>query len=310
MRRHEDETGQRLVLRERQKVYVPRLLGLAEVRMLGRTAGVDHRESVARLIQVDERTTFIDWARDDAVVTERELSPVPVGEGLYGTAPAMLTRATDLRRLQKDFSDYLYHNISATVLHHPKLKLYGEVGESRRDFRVRCEEEVRDLIEAELKKKQAVMKKRRVSVEQKLRREKRKLEEDEADLAGRRREEVFTIGESAFKLLTGRRASSALSSSSRRRRMTKQAKLDVAESKDEIGDLEEQIEDLTKEWEEQVAEVHDRWADALEEIDEITVGPRRADVMVSFCGPAWVPAWRAVLEDGQVLELPAREELP
>ena len=65
-----------------------------------------------------------------------------------------------------------------------------------------------------------------------------------------------------------------------------------------------------KEWAEQQAEVRDHWADVLEEIDKATITPRRADVMVTFCGPAWVPTWRVILEGGQRLELPAREEVP
>jgi hypothetical protein len=30
-------------------------------------------------------------------------------------------------------------------------------------------------------------------------------------------------------------------------------------------------------------------------------------VSVEFCGLAWVPTWQAVLEDGQRIDLPARE---
>ena len=306
IRMHEDETRERLSVRESQVVYYPRLLGLADVRMLGRTQGVDHQETVARLIEIDERTSFVNWVDGEATVDERDLSIVPRGEGLYGPAPALLTRATDLRGLEKDFSDYLYHNISVKVSYHPKLKLFGQVGEDPGAFRARCEEMVREQLDVERKTKEAAMKKRRATLEQKKRREERELEADEADLAGRRREEVFTIGESAFKLLTGRRASSALSSSSRRRRMTQQAKLGVKESKEEIGSLEEQLAEIDKEWEEQEAEIRSRWADLLEEINEVTINPRRADVMITFFGPAWVPVWRVSLEDGQSRELPAR----
>lgn len=306
VRRHEDRSGRRLTVRKEQIVYEPHLLGLADVRMLGRTQNVDHQESVARLIQVNDRTTFIDWTHGLASVDQHDLSPTPHNDGLYAPVPALLSRAADLRRLEKDFSDFLYHNVSVTIYHHSKLKLYGEVAESRRDFRVRCEEEVRERVQADLKKAQSAMEKRLATLEQKLRREERELEEDEADLAGRRREEVFTIGESAFRLLTGRRASSALSSSSRRRRMTRQAKLDVEESKEEIEALQDQIDDLTEEWEEQKAEIVEQWAEVLEDIDEVTISPRRADVMVAFCGPAWVPSWRLVTDQGQHLELPAR----
>jgi hypothetical protein len=91
--------------------------------------------------------------------------------------------------------------------------------------------------------------------------------------------------------------------------MTQQAKLDVEESEEEIEALEDQIAELKEDWEEEASEIRERWSEVLEDIDEVEITPRRADVMVSFCGPAWVPAWRVVLESGQVLELPAREDI-
>jgi len=110
-----------------------------------------------------------------------------------------------------------------------------------------------------------------------------------------------------FNLFGGRRSSSMVSRASRKRRMTKVAETDVEESLEAIEDLEEQLEALAQEWEEQAAEISDRWADTLEEVEEVEVTPRRADVTVEFCGLAWVPSWQVTLEDGRRIDLPARE---
>jgi hypothetical protein len=89
--------------------------------------------------------------------------------------------------------------------------------------------------------------------------------------------------------------------------MTQKAKADVEESLEVIEDLEDDLEELGEEWGEQIAEISQRWADKLEEIDEFEVKPRRADVTIEFCGLAWVPTWRVILENGRQLELSARE---
>jgi len=89
--------------------------------------------------------------------------------------------------------------------------------------------------------------------------------------------------------------------------LTRKAKADVEESFAAIEDLEEQLESLGEEWAEQAAGINDRWADTLEEIGTFEISPRRADVTVEFCGLAWVPSWQVTLEDGQRLDLPARE---
>ena len=307
LRCYEEQTGRAVLARERSMVYIPHLLALGTVRTLDRKRGVDHQQAVARLVQTGERLAMVDWDAGQAAVSEDDLSSKPVGEGFYAPVPSALARARDLKQLEKDFCDYLYHDVSVTILHNPALKLHGTVGESRRDFRVRCEKEARQKRDAEVKKARAQMQKRMTSVQNRLRREQRELAEDQDEVDARKQEELLSLGESVFNLFGGRRSSAMLSRASRKRRMTKQAKADVEESLATIEDMENQLEALAEEWEEQAAEINDRWADTLEEIETVEITPRRADVTVEFCGLAWTPVWRVTLEDGQRLDLPARE---
>jgi len=307
LRGYEERGGRPLLAQERRLVYTPHLLALGTVRMLDRRLDVDHQETVARLVQPGEGHVRVDWDEGQAVVSEDDLSPRPLGEGVYAPVVSMLTRPRDLKRVEKDFADYLYHNVSVTLWHNPALKVYGTVGESRRDFLVRCQEEARSKRDAELKKARASMDKQVDRVQERLRREQRELRGDESDLSARKREEVLSLGESALNLFTRRRSSSMLSRASRKRTLTEKAKADVEESLEAIEDLEEQLKRLEEEWEEQADEINVRWADTLEEVEDVEVTPRRTDVTVEFCGLAWVPAWQVTLESGQRVDLPARE---
>jgi len=307
LRQYQEEVGKTVLVKERQVVYTPYLLALGEVRFFDQKRGVNHQEMMVRLVTPEAGPQGIDWERGEAVVDEDELSAKPVGDGLYEPVPADLVRTAELKRLEKEFSDYVYYNASVTILHNPTLKVYGQVGETERDFRLRCEKEARDQRDAELKKARAKMDKQIARVQKRLRKEKRELDTDEEELAARKREEILTIGESALNLLTGRRSSTMISRSSRKRTLVKKAEADVEESEEEIADLEGQLEDLKAEWEEQVADMNDRWAETLDDIQEHQVTPRRTDVKVQFCGLAWVPAWQVVLESGVARALPARE---
>lgn len=307
LREYEEQSGRPVLTQERRLVYAPRLLALGAVRMLDRKRGVDIIENVARLAQVGEGPGAVDWDAGRVAVDQKELSPKPLGEGVYAPVGAALARPRDLKRLAKDFGDYAYYNVSTTILYSPALDLYGKVGESRRDFRVRCEEEARLQRDAELKKARVRVEKEMERVQKKLRREQRELDQDQDELEARKREEMLSLGESAFNLLTRRRSSSVISRASRKRRMSRQAKSDVEESEATIDEMEEQLEDLKDQWEEQAAEIADLWAEKLEEIQEFEVKPRRADVTVEFCGLAWSPVWQVTLEDGRRVDLPARE---
>lgn len=307
LRTYEERHGRAVLMREHHLVHAPYLLALGTVRTVDRKRDVDHQQMVARLVRPQEHTAFVDWDRGEATVDERELSSRPTGRGVYEAVPATLARPDDLRRLEKEFSDYLYRNVSVEIWYNAHLDLYGRVGESRRDFRVRCERVAREARDAELAKARAGFDKKIDRLRQRIRREQRELNEDEADLDARKREELLGLGESALNLLTGRRPSYMISSVGRKRRMTQQARADVEESLQAIEDLEAQIQVLEEQWQAQADEINARWGEKLEEVGTFEVTPRRVDVMVQFCGLGWVPEWHLTLEGGETLSLPARE---
>lgn len=308
LRDYEQRSGQPVLAHERRLVYMPHLLALGAVRLLDRQRGVDTLQTVARLVQPGEGLAAVDWDHGQVTVNQEDLLPRPPGAGLYAAVPAMLARPRDLQRWQKDFADYIYRSASATIWCNPALKLYSKVGESRHDFRLRCEEEARRLRDAEIEKARAAMERKMARVQEKLRREQRELAEDQQELEARKREELLGLGESAFNLLAGRRSSTLVSRASTKHRLKQRARAEVEESQEEIKSLEQQLADLKAQWEDQVAAINDRWAETLEQIEEIKIVPRRADVAVSFCGLAWVPIWQVTLEDGRQLDLPAREQ--
>jgi hypothetical protein len=311
LRNHEERTERTLLVRERQMVYVPHLLALGTARMLDRKRGVDHQETVVRLIQPGEGPLKVDWkAGQRDRLSRDDLSPGPVGEGVYAPVPSTLARPRDLKRLAKEFSDYVYYNVSATIPYNPALDVYGAVDESPRDFRERCEEKARDGRDAELKKARAKMDQKMSRVQQRLRREQRELAADQEELEARKREKLLSLGESALNLFSRqgrRRATSMVSRASRKHTLEKQAQADVQESLDAIEDFEQQLEDLKAQWEEQADEISDRWAEKLDQVEKVSITPRRADVTIEFCGLAWAPAWRVTLRDGRQLDLLARE---
>jgi hypothetical protein len=86
--------------------------------------------------------------------------------------------------------------------------------------------------------------------------------------------------------------------------MTQQARADVEESKDAIKDLNQQLADLQQNREEVIAEINDRWGRVVNEITEVTIAPKKTDVLVKVFGVAWMPYY--VIQSGtETFELPA-----
>ena len=95
---YQKQTGRSMLVRERQMVYTPHLLALGTVRILDRKRDVDHQETVARLVQPSEGPVKVDWGEGQAVISQSDLSPNPVGEGGYTPVVSTLAPSSvDLR---------------------------------------------------------------------------------------------------------------------------------------------------------------------------------------------------------------------
>ena len=307
LHQHEQRAAQKMAARTRRLVYMPRLLAWGTVYLNDERKGLRHRQVVARLLEPPAPPAPTDWDTGEVRIAPDQLAHAPVGEGEYLTVPAHLAQPANYDRWSKAFADHLYRAGRVTLLYNPTLKVYGKPGESRHDFRVRCEGEVRARRDAEVDKVREKFDRQARVLDERRKREERELAADREELAARKREEALGGAESVFNVLTGRRSSSIITSASRRRRLTQQAQADVTESEQVIADLQQQLKDLAAERDRAIEEVNARWAATLDEIEEAELTPRRTDVVVDFCGLAWVPMWEIEGADGQRLTLPAYE---
>ena len=300
VRRLGEEPGQRVDVRGEHLVYEPALLGMAMVQFGRREYDVDERREVALLLEVPESRSLLRWDEAEALdITYRDLVSEPFGEPLFADVPAAVTSAKKLKGLSNDFSDYLYRHEAVVLGYSPALDLHSRSGESPRDFTVRCREAARERRDAEVDKLSQQYERKIEQLQDRLRREERELGEDEAEYSARKREELVSAGESVLGMFLGRRSSRAASTASRKRRMTTQAKADIEESQAAIAELKEDIAKLQEDLAEEAEAITRRWADALEEMQEVRVTPRRTDIDVELFALAWVPHWEVTHQDAR-----------
>jgi hypothetical protein len=311
VRRAEEEEGSTIVYQDKQLVYEPALLGLASMYFTHTKSGLSHKQTVGRIIYPREEEAA-DWSEGKMTVERKELSGKPAQDAFFADPPAGLIDARRFKSLETEFTNYLYRNVSLTLLHNPQLKLYSTPDETAKEFQRRCRVEASKGRDAEVDTLKKKYEKKLDQLESKKRREERELAQDEAEHEARKREELLSAGESVLGLLTGRRSRRAISSASRKRRMTQQAKADVEESLEAIEDYEAQIQDLQEELEEEIAEATERWTETIDVVEEVEVRAKKADITVDAFGLTWVPHWQVTYEDEGVtrqLSLPAYDRI-
>jgi hypothetical protein len=279
---------------ESSLVYEPYLLAMGEVSFVDRKRKVDQTSQVALLVSPEDLGATSAW--DEAAPIEldaRDLENEPQADALFGAVPSELSTVAKLKGLGKAFDDHLFSSESLELHYNPVLKLYGEAGESDKDFAVRVQQAAREQRDAEVDKLREKYRTKLDRLEDRLSREQQELAEDRADYEGRKREELLSAGETVVGMLGvfGRRSSRSFSTAARKRRMTTKALGDVQESEEEIKRLEEEIKQMTGEMEEEAQALADQWEEDAGEVETYTIKPRRSDVKVELVTLAWAPYW-------------------
>ena len=286
-------------------IYYPTLLASADVRVLDRKHGVDHELTRTVLVKSPEKRGSIRWEDyplNSDMLDHVETSAVPTAR--FSSIDAPLNDVKLMNALQKDFTDWVFHNSSVKARVNQALKVFAGPDVSPAEFMKACADAARDARDVEIDKKTAQIDRQLKSLEDKLAREERELVKDEDELSNRKMEEAGTHIENITGLFGGRRKASRLSSSLTKRRMTQQARADVEESKETIKDLQQQMTELQSRREEVIAEINDRWGRVVNEITEVTIAPKKTDVLVKVFGVAWMPYY--VIQAGtETFELPA-----
>ncbi len=286
-------------------IYYPTLLASADVRVLDRKHGVDTDLTRAVLVKSPEKRGSVRWEEhplNSEILNRLETAPAPSTR--FSSIDAPLNDIKLMTALQKDFTDWVYRTSAVKARANQTLKVFAGPDVSPAEFMKACADAAREARDAEIEKKTAQIDRQLKTLEDKLAREERELTKDEDELSNRKMEEAGTHIENITGLFGGRRKASRLSSSLTKRRMTQQARADVEESKETIKDLNQQIEDAQKRREEVIAEINDRWGGVVNEITEVTITPKKTDILVNIFGVAWMPHY--VVKSGtETFELPA-----
>jgi hypothetical protein len=284
-------------------LYKPVLLAQATIRFLKRNYNLDYDLVTTALVKEvgrQGRIRWSDWGVDP--IDLDELEPTPRSEARYRELISPLTDGSEIREMETDFKDWIYHTLTATVRANEELEIYAGPQVSQGEFRRMCAEAAEEALEEEREKIQDRFDKKLDTLKDRLIREERELDEDQAELSSRKLEEMGTHAENLISLLVGRQR--RMTTSLTKRRMTSQAKSDVEESLDAIQEFKEEIEELEEERQEALSEISEKWQEILEGDTEIPVTPYKKDILVEIFGVGWLPYY--LYEDqGKQIELVA-----
>lgn len=283
--------------------YRPVILAQAELRFQRTNLNLNYDKKRTALVVDFDRRGGVNWDEFEAEeIDVKILDRDPLSEARFSSLEGPLADAKTLRSLEKDFQDWVYRNTEIVVRANEKLKVFVGPEINQADFRKRCAEVANESLAAESKKVTQSYDKKVKTLLGRLKRERRELAEDEAELSQRKLEEVGTHAENVLSLFTKRKR--RLSTSLTKRRLTEQARADVEESLAAIEDFEKQIKDLEQEKNDALEDLQNKWIEIADDVIEIPVSPYKKDIRVDLFGIAWTPYY-IVHHADKLSELPA-----
>ncbi len=277
--------------------YEPAIIGAARVRFFDRQHGISEQRERLLLAPTPDRLGAVDWDHSQALAIplkdlRQEPARVAPEQGpFFARVPEEVNSMTELKRIAQGFADWLYFGSELTLLAHPELKVLQRPDETQGQFKARLRQAARERRDEEVDKLRKTYAARIEKLEDKLRKERRELDQDKAEYGARKREVLIASGETLLTLLRRRRVYRTMSWTASRRRLAEQAKMDVQESREEMDDLEAGLSELREELEEEIRRITPRWPDILKALRPHTLHPRRSDIEVITVGLAWVPSW-------------------
>ncbi len=275
-------------------MHEPMVLAMGRVRFYDSKRGVDEVKDLNLLACPPDEFGRVLWDNAELVRDwERSVSAEPdVPDGVsveYSSLPETMNTAKKLKKVDKEFIDWVYQNQRLIKHQHPELKLYQESGESDEAFRMRVQQAAREQRDEELDKVQERYEPKIDKIEDRIRKEEQELNEKEAEVNDRKTSEWIGMAETVFSIFRGRKRS--LSSAATKRRMRKKAAAQLEATKEDIENLEKDLFDMEQELKQGLQEIRDKWDRVAEGIEHYEVKPRRADVKSAGVLLTWQPFW-------------------
>ncbi|WP_455245152.1 ATP-binding protein, partial [Petrachloros mirabilis] len=121
-------------------VYVPIVLGAAQVRFVDAKSSIDTTQDVTALVPVTEGAVAVDWDKAMGLqLVVEDLEKEPEEGAQFLPLPSSAGKARNYVDWAKDFGSWLYRTQAVELLKSRSSKEVSKPGESERDFRVRLQ---------------------------------------------------------------------------------------------------------------------------------------------------------------------------
>lgn len=283
-------------------VYVPAVLGVADVAFSHTKHSVAESRHYAFLAPFQEGAVALDWKGASPVELDpRDLEAAPLEGAVFADYPQAAASSRSYENWRRSFNQFLRAELQLTLLFNPTLKVVSRVEEDERAFRIRLQHlghEKRDQALENLRKKYAS---RIKTLEDRQRRAEQALERQSSQARQKKLDAAVSTGTAVLGALLGRKTISATSVSRvgtavRSTGRARQSAGSIAQARETLQAVQVQLQELEAELQRELDKVGAAYDPLAEPLQQISIRPTASNITVHLVTLAWTPYARS--DDG------------
>ncbi|MEO0998029.1 MAG: hypothetical protein AAFX58_10965, partial [Pseudomonadota bacterium] len=285
-------------------VYYPHVLGVAELTYSSARYKVETDRECLAIVEPAGGAVSVDFDTAQMLaLTAADLATSAPAAADYAELPPPLTDPGSWKRWRTTFKRWLRNEQPVRLWRSATRKMTSTPAESEADFRIRLKQaasEHRDRAVAKLRKRYAAKK---MTLDNRLLRAEQAIERETEQSRKKKLDTAVSFGAALLGAVLGRKRISATSASrigSAVKNMGSIGKeaADIERATETRERVVQQLEALSAAFEADVAELDDAYDAAADELTEILIKPKSADIEIHALGLGWVPFRRGA--DGRL----------
>ncbi len=270
--------------------FYPLIYALANVTIYDSKRGIDRNDKISLKLELDENTKEICW--EDAYEEElfRQTSYNP--KATYAKLPPLISERKSLKDFTASLADYLYRSKRIEIFYQKDLKLESLPNQSKKDFIITIQNELRDRKDMQLQKLKQKYEKDYERLQNRIEKAQLKLEKEKSDVTSKTTETFIDIGLTIFSALFGRKKLSRTTisrgaSSIKKGREIFNEKDDVLRAEALLKSTQKEVEELEKDFKEEVEKLEQSFSVDNYPISIKLIKPRRRDIAIEDMALLW-----------------------
>lgn len=274
--------------------YRPAVTGTARLHFVDAKTATDLWETRTFLAPLDA-TKGVLW--DEAELLEdprNELDEVPVAGAGFNEIPPGAITARSAGSWSKGLAQAVYQGQTLSLLRYPELKMVSTPGEEAGAFRARLAMALREKRDAKVEKMKASYAVKIQRLSDQLRRAEERVEREKSHVKQQRLSTALSFGATILGALMGGRTTSMgtvtrATTAARSAGRIGRKESDVRRAHESAEVLQERLTDLENQFEQEMNALQSRIDPTEMELVEVSLRPRKSDIVVSNIGLCWEP---------------------